>query len=76
MRLSERRAKSVRQYLIKRGVSPERLVAKGYGPTQPVIPDAKTKEELAQNRRVQFAIPPAIEVEEETNIEVDAVIVE
>jgi OOP family OmpA-OmpF porin len=36
LRLSQDRADAVRAYLIGRGVSPDRLVAKGYGPTRPI----------------------------------------
>ncbi len=57
MRLSKARADTVVRYLVGRGkVDPARLTAEGYGPTQPLVPDAKTKEELAQNRRVEFVV--------------------
>jgi outer membrane protein OmpA-like peptidoglycan-associated protein len=57
MRLSKARANTVVRYLVGRGkVDPARLTAEGYGPTQPIVPDAKTKEELAQNRRVEFVV--------------------
>ncbi len=36
-RLSEARAKSVRRYLIRLGISPDRLEAKGYGESRPLI---------------------------------------
>jgi outer membrane protein OmpA-like peptidoglycan-associated protein len=63
MRLSKARANTVVRYLVgKGGVARERLMAEGFGPTQPLIPDAKTKEELAQNRRVEFHI---VEMEDE-----------
>lgn len=63
MRLSKQRANTVVRYLVGRGgVAQERLMAEGFGPTQPLVPDAKTKEELAQNRRVEFHI---VEMEEE-----------
>jgi peptidoglycan-associated lipoprotein len=35
MDLSQRRAQSVVNYLIKKGITPDRLIAKGYGETQP-----------------------------------------
>ena len=53
--LSERRAQSVRTYLIKQGVPAERLTAHGYGPDKPIA-DNKTKAGRAQNRRVEFNI--------------------
>jgi outer membrane protein OmpA-like peptidoglycan-associated protein len=57
MRLSRARANTVVRYLVRRGkVDEERLVAEGFGPTRPLVPDAKTKEELAQNRRVEFHV--------------------
>ena len=53
--LSERRAQSVRTYLINKGVPAERLTAHGYGPDKPIA-DNKTKEGRAKNRRVEFNI--------------------
>jgi len=53
MKLSQRRADSVRSYLIKNfGIAPERLEAKGYGPTKPRASN-KTAEGKAQNRRIE-----------------------
>jgi outer membrane protein OmpA-like peptidoglycan-associated protein len=58
--LSERRAKSTRDWLIKNGISPERLTAKGYGETQLVNKCADgvecTEAEHQLNRRSQFII--------------------
>ena len=57
MRLSKNRANTVVRYLVGRGkVTKERLISEGFGPTRPLVPDAKSKEELAQNRRVEFHI--------------------
>ena len=53
--LSERRAQAVRDYLVKKGVSPEHMTAHGYGPDQPIA-DNKTKEGRDKNRRVEFNI--------------------
>jgi OOP family OmpA-OmpF porin len=53
MKLSQRRADSVRSYLIKTfGVAPERLDAKGYGPDRPRATN-KTPEGRSQNRRIE-----------------------
>jgi outer membrane protein OmpA-like peptidoglycan-associated protein len=50
--LSERRAQAVRRFLItERGINPRRLVAKGYGRSQLLLPDDPYNE---RNRRVQF----------------------
>ncbi len=51
LRLSQRRADSVRDYLVNNGVNPDQLVTKGYGQTQPVATN-KTAEGRARNRRV------------------------
>jgi OOP family OmpA-OmpF porin len=53
MKLSERRAASVKNYLIEKfGIDPERLSSKGYGYTKPVA-DNKTREGRQENRRIE-----------------------
>jgi outer membrane protein OmpA-like peptidoglycan-associated protein len=58
--LSQRRAESTMVYLIKRGIAPERLTAKGYGESQLVnhCADAVpcSEAEHQQNRRSTFVI--------------------
>ncbi|MGH8480981.1 MAG: OmpA family protein, partial [Nevskiaceae bacterium] len=54
-RLSQRRADSVRQYLLDQGVEGERLTAVGYGEAQPIA-DNDTPAGRAENRRVEFKI--------------------
>ncbi len=49
--LSERRAESVRDYLVARGIDPDRLTTVGYGELNPVA-DNTTPEGQQQNRRV------------------------
>ena len=67
LKLSDRRAQSVMQYLIAMGIAPERLQAKGYGHTKPlyddsgcVAPDEALGEDCrymtSENRRVVFRI--------------------
>ncbi|MDH4322400.1 MAG: OmpA family protein [Desulfobulbaceae bacterium] len=53
--LSERRAKSVRDYLVGQGVSAERLTTIGYGETKPMA-DNKTLKGRQMNRRVEFKV--------------------
>ncbi len=52
-RLSERRAKEARLYLIARGVEEDRVSAKGYGELNPKY-DNKTKQGRQLNRRVEI----------------------
>lgn len=49
--LSQSRAKSVRQYLINKGVAPNSLTARGYGPDKPVASNS-TRDGRSKNRRV------------------------
>ncbi len=55
MRLSQNRADSVRDYLISQGVDADRLIAKGYGPTRPLVPNF-SRRNRRRNRRVEFRI--------------------
>ncbi len=59
--LSQRRAQSCVNYLISIGVSRERLVAKGYGKSAPIVPNNKPDgtddpDGRAKNRRTAFKI--------------------
>lgn len=51
-RLSEKRAETVKNALIQRAVDPKRIVAVGYGESQPISSDNAT------NRRVSIVIAP------------------
>lgn len=53
--LSERRAKTVRNYLIRYGANPANLSARGYGESRPVS-DNDTAQGRAANRRVELII--------------------
>lgn len=54
--LTCQRAKVIVDYLIKKGVSAKRLVAKGYNDEKPLIKGAKREEEHQINRRTEFKI--------------------
>lgn len=54
-RLSQARAQSVVDYLMKKGVSQDRLTAKGYGKAQPVATNS-TAEGRQLNRRTEFKV--------------------
>lgn len=55
LELSRKRAESVRNYLINRGIQPDRIVSKGYGPTQP-LGDNSTETGRAKNRRTELRV--------------------
>lgn len=55
LNLSERRAMSVRQFLISKGINSNRLEAKGFGETQP-IDSNDTAQGRQNNRRTEFLV--------------------
>src|SRR5699024_6026887 len=55
MELSEKRAKSVLNYLTSKGISSSRFTTKWYGEEQPKY-DNETAEGRSKNRRVEIAI--------------------
>ncbi|ETI63366.1 OmpA/MotB [Sphingobium sp. C100] len=60
--LSERRAQSVANYLVGRGVQSARVATRGFGETQPIASNA-TEEGKAANRRVEIKIAPVTEAD-------------
>lgn len=57
MSLSERRGRSVADYLVARGIDPSRLVVEAMGESDPIATNA-TAEGRAANRRVELIIHP------------------
>ncbi len=55
--LSQRRAESVKKYLVERGVDEKRLTTRGYGPDKPIATN-DTKEGRTKNRRIEFSLTP------------------
>jgi outer membrane protein OmpA-like peptidoglycan-associated protein len=53
--LSERRAQTVRDYLVEAGILPEIISTKGFGKSNPLVP-GDSPEARATNRRVEVAI--------------------
>ena len=67
LKLSQRRAEAVREYLVNQGVSESQLTARGYGETSPTATN-DTDEGRAQNRRVDLKVvdnPGDVEVKTE-----------
>ena len=59
-RLSQNRAKSALDYLVKKGIPSDRLQSEGYGEAQPTVPNEVSgkanQANMAINRRVEFKI--------------------
>jgi OOP family OmpA-OmpF porin len=53
--LSQRRAESVMNYLIKMGLDPKRIQAKGYGEYKPIVPNDNAPNK-AKNRRTEVRV--------------------
>ncbi len=64
--LSERRAQSVSNYLVARGVLSARLATRGFGETQPIASN-DTEQGRAANRRVEIKIVPVTEADTRAN---------
>ncbi len=54
--LSQRRANAVVDYVVQKGISKARIVAKGYGEERPLASNDDEKEGRALNRRVEFKV--------------------
>lgn len=53
--LSQKRAQAVADYLMSKGVSPDKLLAQGFGQENPIANNA-TKEGQFKNRRIEFEV--------------------
>lgn len=53
--LSKKRARAVYDYLVEAGIPAERLEAKGYGQSKPLVPN-DSEQNRQQNRRIEFLI--------------------
>ena len=68
LRLSQSRAEAVVTFLVRRGdVDAGRLEAQGFGPDRPVVENASSAEEHAENRRVEFNIPEGSGIQQESS---------
>jgi outer membrane protein OmpA-like peptidoglycan-associated protein/tetratricopeptide (TPR) repeat protein len=54
--LSDKRAASVVQYLISKGIPPSRLASKGYGESQLLVKPERNEADYQANRRTEFTV--------------------
>ena len=55
IKMSNKRADAVKNYLVSKGIKPTQLITKGYGSSQPIADNATT-EGRTKNRRVEFKV--------------------
>ena len=55
MKLGQKRAQTVKDYLVARGISADRLTTRSFGESQPIA-DNKTADGRSVNRRVEFKV--------------------
>jgi outer membrane protein OmpA-like peptidoglycan-associated protein len=53
VRLSLKRAEAVKAYLVSYGIEANRIITRGFGPDNPIAPNA-TRDGRAKNRRIEF----------------------
>lgn len=58
--LSQRRAQTVRDYLVSRGIAADRVRSQGFGSSRSVA-DNKSTEGRANNRRVEIVVAPKVD---------------
>ena len=56
LKLSQQRAQAAVDYIVSKGVDKDRITAKGYGETRPILLKPTTEEEYQQNRRTEFKV--------------------
>lgn len=56
LRLSRDRAAEIKKHLLSRGIDENRIVARGWGETRPVVQQEKDEEDRAKNRRTEFIL--------------------
>ena len=55
-RLSEQRARTVKNYLVRNGVSAERISTIGYNCSRMLYPEMATPEQEMRNRRIEVVV--------------------
>lgn len=70
--LSQKRAESVVNYLVSKGIERKRMIAKGYGEQKPIAPNSRkdgsdNPEGRAVNRRTEFRVIGSVNMKSELN---------
>jgi OOP family OmpA-OmpF porin len=55
MDVSQRRAESVKAWIVGKGIAGDRITTIGYGPDKPIAPNDKEKNRK-KNRRIEFRL--------------------
>jgi outer membrane protein OmpA-like peptidoglycan-associated protein/ABC-type amino acid transport substrate-binding protein len=56
LKLSRERAAEVKKYLLSKGIDENRIVARGWGETRPVIQQENSESDRSKNRRTEFIL--------------------
>ncbi|MBN2802790.1 MAG: OmpA family protein [Deltaproteobacteria bacterium] len=67
-KLSAKRAKAVKDYLVKNGIESTRIESVGVGEERPLVSPEETEEDYEKNRRVEFVIVKMDEIKSDTEI--------
>lgn len=62
LKLSKDRADTVKKYLETQGINSNRLVARGFGESKPIVAGEKTETDRARNRRTEFTLTREVTV--------------
>ncbi|MFN8436926.1 MAG: OmpA family protein [Cytophagales bacterium] len=64
LKLSQSRADAAVAYIISKGIDKNRITAKGYGETKPIIIEEKSEEDYQKNRRTEFKVTKVIQLQD------------
>ncbi|RZL07996.1 MAG: hypothetical protein EOO62_16195, partial [Hymenobacter sp.] len=56
LKLSQQRAEAAVAYIVSKGIDKNRITAKGYGETRPIVKNPKSEADYQRNRRTEFKV--------------------